>query len=100
MKLYATVTSERASKGQGGNKYLHVIVTNEDKINVISLNIAPYDSETSKVEGYIGGKRIDLDIPTPKGNKQKTAKYYKCNTTNKGITEHEDGKIYCDNCWY
>ena len=24
MKLYATVTSERASKGQGGNKYLDI----------------------------------------------------------------------------
>ena len=26
MKLYATVTSERASKGQGGNKFLDVAV--------------------------------------------------------------------------
>lgn len=29
MKLYATITSERASKGQGGNEYLKIIVRNE-----------------------------------------------------------------------
>lgn len=27
MKLYATVTSERASKGQGGNEYLDIDIT-------------------------------------------------------------------------
>jgi len=30
MKLYATTTSERASKGQGGNKYLDVIIKDGD----------------------------------------------------------------------
>ena len=29
MKLYATVTSERASKGQGGNKQLHITILRE-----------------------------------------------------------------------
>ena len=29
MKLYATTTSERASKGQGGNDYLKIIIRNE-----------------------------------------------------------------------
>lgn len=31
MKLYATVASERASKGQGGNKFLKFTVTDESK---------------------------------------------------------------------
>jgi hypothetical protein len=31
MKLYATVASERASKSQGGNNYLHVSVTDEKR---------------------------------------------------------------------
>jgi hypothetical protein len=26
MKLYATITSERASKGQGGNKYIDIVL--------------------------------------------------------------------------
>ena len=29
MKLYATIASERASKGQGGNEYLKIIIRNE-----------------------------------------------------------------------
>lgn len=29
MKLYATTTSERASKGQGGNNYLTIDITDE-----------------------------------------------------------------------
>lgn len=31
MKLYATTTSERASKGQGGQKYIQVNLTTEKK---------------------------------------------------------------------
>lgn len=31
MKLYATVSSERASKGQGGNNYLHIVLKVEDR---------------------------------------------------------------------
>ena len=37
MKLYATVTSERASKGQGGNKYLNVDLMGGDKNNPTPL---------------------------------------------------------------
>jgi len=31
MKLYATTTSERASKGQGGNEYLNIDIMINDK---------------------------------------------------------------------
>ena len=37
MKLYATVTSERASKGQGGNEWLAVDFTVGDAENPISF---------------------------------------------------------------
>jgi hypothetical protein len=41
MKLYATTTSERASKGQGGNEYLQIEIT-DDKKNILGiLNIKP-----------------------------------------------------------
>ena len=29
MKLYATISSERATKGQGGNEYLKIIIRDE-----------------------------------------------------------------------
>ena len=32
MKLYATTTSERASKGQGGNEYLDILVEDYKKL--------------------------------------------------------------------
>ena len=31
MKLYATITSERATKGQGGNQFLNIIIRNENQ---------------------------------------------------------------------
>ena len=44
MKLYATVTSERASKGQGGNKYIEVKINDDKKMPIYELAILP-DSE-------------------------------------------------------
>ena len=36
MKLYATTTSERASKGQGGNEYIYIDLLVGDKQNQIN----------------------------------------------------------------
>lgn len=38
MKLYATVTSERASKGQGGNKFIDIEFKNEKKETILELS--------------------------------------------------------------
>jgi hypothetical protein len=35
MKLYATTTSERASKGQGGNQYLNIMLTAGNKARAL-----------------------------------------------------------------
>jgi len=37
MKLYATTTSERATKGQGGNNYISIILNDENKNPLITL---------------------------------------------------------------
>lgn len=37
MKLYANVSSERATKGQGGNE-LKVLITNEQRENIACIN--------------------------------------------------------------
>lgn len=44
MKLYATVTSERASKGQGG-EWLDIKVTNSKKETILLLLISPEGSD-------------------------------------------------------
>ena len=36
--MYATTTSERASKGQGGNEYLRIEITDEYKQIIMSIN--------------------------------------------------------------
>lgn len=83
MKLYATVTSERASKGQGGNDYLRIKLTvthgdgNQREMGTLMLDegyalekempqfvlsYAPYDDREA----------MEIDrVENRKGNKQK-----------------------------
>lgn len=49
MKLYATTTSERASKGQGGNRYIEYrlnVGSREDSLPVLYMKV------TARDEGY------------------------------------------------
>lgn len=39
MKLYATTTSERASKGQGGNEYLNIDILDENKNIIMYISV-------------------------------------------------------------
>lgn len=51
MKLYATTTSERASKGQGGNEYLDIEIKVDDRnspIGYIYLAMHPNNEWTLK----------------------------------------------------
>lgn len=45
MKLYATTTSERASKGQGGNDYLIIEVLDENKKSCANIIFYPKDKD-------------------------------------------------------
>lgn len=57
MKLYATITSERASKGQGGNKYLDIDIragSREDSRTLARLTAraGSNDTDGDNREGY------------------------------------------------
>lgn len=41
MKLYATITSERATKGQGGNEFLEVKIKDEGSYPLYIMRIYP-----------------------------------------------------------
>lgn len=41
MKLYATITSERATKGQGGNEFLEIEIKNEKRETILEFSIKP-----------------------------------------------------------
>lgn len=71
MKLYATVASERASKGQGGNDYVDIVLTykygNETRI-LTRMNMSIEDGAVVLFDNSHGEiARAELE----KGNKQK-----------------------------
>tara|TARA_Y100000310_G_scaffold320098_1_gene376157 strand:- start:1075 stop:1410 length:336 start_codon:yes stop_codon:yes gene_type:complete len=51
MKLYATISSERAKKSQGGNEQLEIEVRGEDKKVFLELTIIPTDNQYL-IRGY------------------------------------------------
>lgn len=72
MKLYANVTSERASKGQGG-EYLDIVITGAHQTELVSLHIKP-DGVNYRLTGWThDNHRIDVVISEnmTKGEKQK-----------------------------
>jgi len=66
MKLYATTTSERAEKSQGGNEYINVEIRAGDKTREIlgTLEVYIYDKNPTMVnikwsgEKYLGAKTL------------------------------------------
>jgi len=94
MTLYATVASERASKGQGGNEYLDIEV--QDKRNAIVLMMRIEEVKNNPtVTFYEAGdintsKIVDYELKS-KGEKQKTANV--CSTKNcKNDAQSDDPK--------
>lgn len=53
MKLYATTTSERASKGQGGNDFLEIHVEDENRHTFLELLIKPDDDDKYLIKGWV-----------------------------------------------
>ena len=70
MKLYATTTSERATKGQGGNKILCIYLTNEKRQVVGEIVM---DATRNMAQGWIGNDKIDTYLT----QKAKSKRLYK-----------------------
>ena len=80
MKLYATTTSERASKGQGGNQFLTIEIKAEGftgiptRANLYRLSISKNDNNGglyAELMKYVSHEIIVLDNIKGKVNKQK-----------------------------
>lgn len=81
MKLYAKTTSERATKGQGGNKYLEIDITTENGGKISSIKVYP-NTEARPDSGMMviilpSGKTIRHEFEI-KGKKQQTANLCNC----------------------
>lgn len=63
MKLYATTTSERASKGQGGNEYLNIDILINDRQQPQFRTIVKHGKTTGQTtvlfQSYSFGNWID-----------------------------------------
>lgn len=70
MKLYATVTSERASKSQGGQEFIAGEITG-DRVKLLEFHIAPAANEDEYwLSVRVRGERVREVLI--KGEKQKT----------------------------
>ncbi len=102
MKLYATVTSERASKGQGGNKQLDTLYTiGEARAPFLALNMDVRDDNTVLIQLMdYRADRIAFEKIVPldqyKGKQQKGEVY--CETHPNVPTENRNGWRYCPEC--
>lgn len=81
MKLYATITSERASKGQGGNKQVEILLQVDPKLRIQTGRIimkVEEDGYTIKYYPICGAsfrstkdKNVIVLLDTTRGKKQK-----------------------------
>jgi hypothetical protein len=95
MKLYATTTSERASKGQGGNDYLDIEILNESQYPIMQIHAKPF-GENGLIHAIIriDGQEKILWAGYLKGKSQKGEKCYKCSA----VTKTSLKKWHCSNC--
>lgn len=103
MKLYATVTSERASKGQGGHKRLDIVLTCKDEergtydeVGKLTMHQATGGAINMLFRSLVSEEDLHVQLPTrynTKGKKQK-GESFKCDrcefdgATSKELHEH------------
>lgn len=101
MKLYSTITSERATKGQGGNDFLKVVLYGDKKNGeqIGSIFVDNHYFITIK-----DGNNIEKFVlmATPKGNLEDVTNISK-GKRQKGETHYgqhidESGNAYCLQC--
>ena len=101
MKLYATITSERATKGQGG-KWLNISIDGHNKKTLWKIQVRDYDAFYEiRLYNQITGKQLEDEVILSSKDIQKEVKKetgetkcnditcINCNNTMEGL---------CDNC--
>jgi len=83
MKLYATTTSERASKGQGGNKYINFEITaGENQTVMLYGQLVCEETETENIYRLWNGDICVDTLRESKGKQKKDEKCPKCGSKN------------------
>lgn len=90
MKLYAIVSSERASKGQGGNTRLTIVVSGAEGEQLAVINVFPPNDLVPEAQMTI--EKFDgLIVHETKGEKQKGEVCQWCK---------DDGVKDADDCYH
>ncbi len=84
LKLYATTTSERASKGQGGNDRLYISINVGEIKDAIKVSV----NRSPTLKAYIatiemGGKKVENT-------------YHHCYEETKGKQKKDESEIFCE----
>lgn len=99
MKLYATTTSERASKGQGGNERLEIQILGENKEDLGYIKIIP-DGTNYRVQHAFKGQpaeRFWIEKGTPTNYTKHCTDCGACNVSYEpNVYGWENG--LCDDC--
>ena len=95
MRLYATITSERATKGQGGNKQITIELKAFDRINpVAKITLFPWKNTLDDKIPHLCIEMVEglsHSIEWTKAKKQKgECKHF--------IVRDDYGKEYCQEC--
>ena len=102
MKLYATVQSERASKGQGGNDFLRVYLTVGNSIEQADagvVEIVECSPDKFEIKYHLMGKTKLLQQINTKGTVFETkAKREKGECKHESTTLTHDG-VHCADCY-
>lgn len=102
MKLYATVASERASKGQGGNKFLDIDIQSGDerghklRITLEHSEIGTLDSRVSFVSADSLATLYNLQAMTREAIREMKGERQKGDNDLTVINCKEHGKAICN----
>ena len=99
MKLYATTTSERASKGQGGNDFIEILVQDEKRETLFFMEIQPSKDNTFTYRMSVDDKLLSRSLDETKGKKQK-GEHIECEQCGEQIpiTRDVKGNIVPEDC--
>ena len=88
MKLYATTTSERASKGQGGNQFIETVLSvgsADDSRVIAKIVLTPEGEQRFRIVYSFGNEKAGEIVLNSKGERQEGESEYGC------IYDHDHG---------
>lgn len=98
MRLYSTVTSERASKGQGGNKYLDIKILNEKKEEIMDITLQVNETKQGDLISLCYGIDESKIVSIGRTSKGKQKKDECKHEWRQSFPFSQNMQVYCIHC--